>query len=164
MTYYFSDYPSVRPNVSPREMFEKGILGGTYYRELKNPFDGRVYKDEYKHIPGLENLPSSIMSSNVYDKEKNKYKVRAGSSFENWYNSGWLRDQSFRGWIHWYSKFFAGVRSYDDARQISRWLKFAGPNGRFRKRYENIIAVGQESPIIAQNLLEWGWYVDKMRF
>jgi hypothetical protein len=51
----------------------------------------------------------------------------------------------------------------DDARQISRWLKSAGPKGRFRSQLCNkIIAAGTTcgdvkiSPVIRQTLLHWG--------
>ena len=52
----------------------------------------------------------------------------------------------------------------DDERQISRWLKLAGPNGRFRRTLMNkIIKEGSTyddfsiSPVIRQVLLHWGY-------
>ena len=38
----------------------------------------------------------------------------------------------------WYCDFL-GKRSPDDTRQIDRWLRLAGPNGRFTKRLANMI-------------------------
>lgn len=157
MIIRFSDHPEFTPNISPRQMFERGILGGTYWRELENPFDGKTYKNEYKKIKGLSDLPESIMSSSIYDSQKNKYKVKAGSSFETWVKSNWIRPNAFRGWIHWYSLFYNGRRTDDDARQIKRWQNFAGKNGRFRRRLDNLLKEGKDSPTIRQNLLEWAW-------
>ena len=33
----FADYPEFKPNVTPKEMFEIGIMGGSYFREIKSP-------------------------------------------------------------------------------------------------------------------------------
>lgn len=148
-TYIFPDHPEFRPNISPRDMFLAGILGGTYWRKLKNPFDSKYYVNDYKKIESLKDLPESIMSSSVYSTDKNKYKVKAGSSFETWLSHGWLRPTAFRGWINWYSLFWEGVRTDDDTRQIKRWQSFM-------KRF------GSRNPMsdtIKQNLLEWGWDV-----
>ena len=47
------------------------------------------------------------------------------------------------GWYQWYCRFYQGRRCSDDARQISRWLKSAGPKGRFRSQLCNkILAAG----------------------
>jgi hypothetical protein len=145
-TYIFPDHPEFRPNVSPREMFQLGVLGGTYWRRLKNPFDGLTYMNEYKQIPSLADLPESIMSSSTYSPSKNRYGVKAGSSFETWHRSGWLRPSAWRGWIMWYSLFFEGLRTDDDSRQIKRWQAFIN---RFKNR-------AASSDVVKQNLLEWG--------
>lgn len=62
-----------------------------------------------------------------------------------------------------YCRFYRGRRSTDDPRQISRWLKSAGPKGRFRSQLCNkIIAANTHagnakiSPVIRQTLLHWG--------
>ena len=33
----FQDYPDFKPNISPREIFEIGIMGGSYFRTIKSP-------------------------------------------------------------------------------------------------------------------------------
>jgi len=60
---------------------------------------------------------------------------------------------------------------YDDKRQIDRWKKIAGPNGRFRRRLMNeIIKRGKNyddptvSPVIRQVLLHWGYELTKKDF
>ena len=62
-------------------------------------------------------------------------------------------------------------RISDDERQIDRWLKLAGPNGRFRRRLMNeIIKKGKKyddpsvSPVIRQVLLHWGYELTKEDF
>ena len=82
---------------------------------------------------------SKLHPLTIEDKIINKYKVKSGTSLEYWEDHGWITKQSPYGWIQWFLKFYNGVRSYDDERQIKRWLGVAGPNGRFRKRLINEI-------------------------
>jgi hypothetical protein len=32
--YIFTDYPEFKPNLSPKEIFQSGAFGGTYWREI----------------------------------------------------------------------------------------------------------------------------------
>ena len=50
-----------------------------------------------------------------------------------------MREQDPYGWVQWYCRFYKGRRIPDDERQIKRWLAFAGPKGRFKKRLINMI-------------------------
>ena len=68
------------------------------------------------------------------------------------------------GRFQWYCRFYRGRRTSDDERQIGRWLKLAGPNGRFKKRLINMIKKKNTSyddekvsPVIRQVLLHWGY-------
>lgn len=67
------------------------------------------------------------------------------------------------GWFQWYCRFYQGRRCSDDARQVSRWLKSAGPKGRFRSQLCNKILAANTShddrsisPVIRQTMLHWG--------
>jgi hypothetical protein len=80
-----------------------------------------------------------------------------------WESSGWIVSTDPYGWFQWYCRFYRGRRCDDDARQISRWLKSAGPKGRFRSQLCNKIhAAGTSfddtsiSPVIRQTLWHWG--------
>ena len=104
----------------------------------------------------------------TYNKKINKYKVKCGSSLEAWENKGWIVKQDPYGWFQWYCRYCTGRRTSDDARQIGRWLKLAGPNGRFRRTLMNkIIKKGTicddftVSPVIRQVLLHWGYQLTK---
>ena len=63
----------------------------------------------------------------------NKYGKKVGTTLKFWEDKGWMEKQDPYGWVQWYCEFYLGRRSVDDERQISRWKKLAGPNGRFRK-------------------------------
>ena len=90
-------------------------------------------KDWFK---GLD-IDTMVISSK-YDKNVNKYKVKCGSSLEAWESSGWIVSRSI--WmVSMVLKYSTGRRTDDDERQIGRWLKLAGPNGRFRRTLMNKI-------------------------
>jgi hypothetical protein len=163
----FKDHPEFRPNISPQEMFEAGIFGGTYWRPIHSSVTGRDYRASHKK-PRFnlwwKGIPEAMLSSSVADKTINKYKVWSGTSLEYWESKGWIEAQDPYGWVQWYCEFYAGRRSPDDDRQIARWLAFAGPHGRFRVRLINMChSAGKKfadesiSPVIRQGLLQWAF-------
>ena len=82
-----------------------------------------------------------MIASQTYRVSANHYKKRCGATigkkdpfgFFYWQDKGWLHDQDPYGWFHWYTRFFQGRRSDDDRRQIDRWVKIAGPKGRWKQ-------------------------------
>ena len=169
-TIIFSDYPEFRPNKTPREMFKDGIFGGCYWRSIYSSITDKNYKNQHLKFPKSwwKGISDNYLNNESCDVSINKYKVKSGTSLECWEESGWITKQSPYGWVQWYCGFYNGVRSYDDERQIKRWLAFAGPNGRFRKRLINMIKKKKTtyndysvSPIIRQGLLQWAWEVNK---
>lgn len=165
----FKGYPDFKPNLTPKDVFKMGSFGGTYFRPIKSSVTGKSYKSEnvIKEYPkswftGI-NKKTHVISSK-YDKNINKYKVKCGSSLEDWEKNDWIDKQDPYGWFQWYCRFYRGRRSDDDERQINRWKKLAGPNGRFRKRLINMIKKKNTkyndetvSPVIRQVLLHWGY-------
>ena len=165
----FADYPEFTPNVSPKDVFKKGAFGGTYFRTIHSGVTGKQHNglNAIKEYPpswfrGLD-IETQVISP-TYDKNINKYKVKCGSSLEEWETNGWITKQDPYGWFQWYCRFYRGRRTDDDRRQIDRWLKLAGPNGRFRKRIINMIKKKNTtyddesvSPVIRQVLLHWGY-------
>jgi hypothetical protein len=166
-TIKFADYPDFTPNLTPKEIFQKGSFGGTYWRPIYSDVTGKNYKNVHKKYPSswfkncIVDLPYE-----EYDSSLNKYNVKVGTTLEFWEDSGWITKYHPYGWIHWYCDFYLGKRCKDDERQISRWKNIAGPNGRFRKMLINMIKSKKKryndftiSPKIRQTLLHWAYEV-----
>lgn len=157
------------PNRSPEEVLRAGAFGGTYFRAIVsgvtnvkyNPTE--VLKDtvDDEWIDGLD-VKQTLTCPN-YRNGANKFGVKCGGSLGMWESSGWITECDPYGWFQWYCRFYRGRRCDDDVRQISRWLKSAGPKGRFRSQLCNKILVANTtpddrkiSPVIRQTLLHWG--------
>jgi hypothetical protein len=160
-----------KPNCSPEEILRAGGFGGTYFRPIVSAVTNIRYKSAQvlestvrpEWIQGLDT--KTYLTSNTYSSSINKYKVKCGGSLGMWESSGWIADCDPYGWFQWYCRFYQGRRCSDDERQIGRWLKSAGPKGRFRSQLCNkILAAGgmshvqdeRISPVIRQTLLHWG--------
>ena len=170
-TINFKDYPEFKPNLTPKQVLQLGSFGGTYFRDIYSSINDKNYegKEVIKEFPkswfkGLD--IDKMVTSSKYDKKVNKYGVKCGSSLEAWETSGWMHEQDPYGWFQWYCRFYRGRRTDDDKRQIDRWLKLAGPNGRFRKRLLNMIKKKglkkndyTVSPVIRQVLLHWAYQI-----
>ena len=162
-----------KPNKTPKQVFKMGAFGGTYFRPIHSSVTGK----DYTSSEAMRGLPKSWfegidlkkkVTSSTYDKKVNKYKVKCGSTLEAWESSGWIDKQDPYGWFQWYTRYSLGRRTPDDERQIGRWLKLAGPKGRFRRTLMNkIIKKGTTyndftvSPVIRQVLLDWGYQLTK---
>lgn len=172
----FEDYPEFRPNLTPKQVLRMGSFGGTYFRDIQSDVTGKKHsgkvaikeypKDWFKGIT----IEKKIISQE-YDKNVNTYKVKCGSSLEDWEKNDWIVKQDPYGWFQWYCRFYRGRRTKDDKRQIDRWLKLAGPRGRFRTNLMNkIIKSGKAyndksvSPVIRQVLQHWGYKLSKSHF
>ena len=160
-----------KPNRSPEEVLRAGSFGGTYFRPIVSSVTNIRYNPtkvlkETVQPDWIANIDKKTMlSSSTYNKSINKYQVKCGGSLGMWESSGWISDSDPYGWFQWYCNFYKGRRCNDDERQISRWLKSAGPKGRFRSQLCNkIFAQGglgkvndfKISPVIRQTLLHWG--------
>ena len=163
-TIIFSDFPDFRPNLTPKEIFELGSFGGTYWRPINSRVTGKSHKNHHKKFPDLASIPRTLMTVpwSDYNKDVNRYGVKVGSTLEDWENSGWIVKQDPYGWVQWYCNFFYGRRTLDDERQVQRWINTAGPNSRFRKRLDNMIEAANASkrdysisPKIRQTLQHW---------
>jgi hypothetical protein len=168
----FKDYPEFRPNLSPKQMFSLGSFGGTYWRPIYSSVTGKNYKNKHKKYPASwwKNIPDSWLTTpwDEYDKSINRYKVKVGTTLEFWESKDWITKYHPYGWVQWYCDFYDGKRSPDDERQISRWVKTAGPNSRFRKALINLIKKKKAkyddytvSPKIRQTLQHWGYKLTK---
>jgi hypothetical protein len=147
---YFKDYPYFKPDFTPKQMFEKGIYGGCYFRPIYSTVNNKKYTHDWKKLKCLQNLHPDKFLLTTYDKTKNCYKVKAGQTLEFWEEHGWIEPIDPRGWIEFYCKFYEGRRSYDDKRQIKRALGV-------------LVRFGQTkmTPKIKQTLLHWGFDPEK---
>lgn len=148
----FKDYPEFTPDLTPKQVFQLGAFGGTYFRDIHK------IKNAWKEFPeswfsGLD-INKHVASKNC-DKNVNIYKVKSGSSLEFWEKKGWIKQQDPYGWFQWYCRFYQGRRSPDDERQVIRWQRTAGPNSRFKKWLINMVAEGKDSKKIRQLLVQW---------
>ena len=151
---------SFKPMLSPKEMLQKGIFGGTYFNKL---VDYRIFPKDW-----FLDLDQSYFLSKNYNKKINYFNIKSGQSQEEWEAKGWIHKDDPRGWFEWYCKYFNGRSHEDDERQIKRWLAFCGPKGRFRNSiYNKIFKSGLEiensksiSPRIQQSLLHWSYIVN----
>jgi hypothetical protein len=136
---HFSDHPEFRPNLSPKQIFELGSFGGTYWRPIHSRVTGKNYANQ--HLKYNWNLPDNIMTKpwSQYDVNINKYKVKVGTTLEYWEDKGWIKQPDLYGWVQWYAEFYNGRRipNYDDY-QIKRWINI---KNRFSNR--NTAAVKQ---------------------
>jgi hypothetical protein len=142
----FADHPEFKPDYTPREMFQQGIMSGSYFRPIYSNVTKKYYKDDYKKFKFLKNIPKEKLDNCVWDNSINKYKVKASTSLEFWESKHWIHPSRPRGWIEWYCHFYTGKRTDDDLRQTSRFL---GVLTRFGQRKN-------KTPKIMQLLLHWG--------
>jgi len=164
----FTDYPEFKPNLTPKEMFESGSFGGTYWRPIYSSITGKKYKNKHRKYPKSwwKNIPEDHLTRDWkdYDKSINKYNVNVGTTLEFWEEKEWITKYHPYGWVQWYCDFYLGKRSSDDERQIKRWIQTAGSKSRFRKRLINLIRKNNTkyndykiSPKIRQTLQHWGY-------
>lgn len=157
----FKNHPEFTPNLTPKEIFAQGAFGGTYWRPIYSTVTKKKYKDPHLEFPKSwwRGLSDEYLTSEVCNKDINKYNVKSGTSLKYWESKGWIHKQDPYGWIQWYCRFYHGRRSSDDERQIKRWL---GIQQRFKKRLINMIEKKGTryndytvSPKIRQLLLQW---------
>ena len=157
------------PNLTPYEIFKLGSFGGTYWRPIQSKFYKSKLRNQHKKYNWK--LDDSIMTCETYDVNKNKYKVKVGTDLDFWEDKGWIKKEHPYGWVQWYSEYSDGKRSSDDERQINRWKKIAGKNGRFMRFLVTQIIKSKKkyndesvSPKIRQVLQHWGYKLTKKDF
>jgi len=171
----FSDYPEFKPNLSPKQIFQMGSFGGTYFRPIDSSVTNRHHANVHKEFPsdwfkGL-NESKMVTSSSCYET-LNKYGVRAGSSLKDWEDSKWIIEQDPYGWFQWYCRFYLGRRTKDDQRQVTRWDNYAGEvKGRWLRNLVGKIKKANASyhdpsisPVIRQGLQQWAYRLTESDF
>lgn len=165
----FPGFPDFQPNVSPRQIFEKGSFGGTYWRPIYSSITTKKYSNEHHKYDFLKGIPDAKMTKDYekdYDVNVNTYKVKVGMTLNEWEERRWITKEDPYGWVQWYCEFYSGRRIPEiDELQIKRWQAVAGnKNGRWKRRLVNMIKKKKGkyddfniSPKIRQTLQHWGY-------
>ena len=161
---HFSDYPDFKPNLTPKQIFQKGSFGGTYFRPIYCTVNKKHYKNFHKKYPvdWFKGLKDDQLTRDYedYDIKVNKYKVKVGLTLQDWQNYGWINKLHPYGWVNWYCDFYMGKRSNDDDRQVQRWInmkRFIIPLVKEIKEKNANFDDPEISPGRRQTLQHWGF-------
>ena len=109
-------YSIFKPELTPKEMLELGVFGGSYFG---------INIDEYP-----KTWFKKAKLSKKFDVELNRFKIVSGLSREEWSNKGWIFIEDPLGWFQWYCRFKNGRRIFEiDKIQIKRWKSFGDRHG-----------------------------------
>ena len=108
----------------------------------------------------VKDIDPKLYSSNYYDVNVKKYRIKCGTSLRFWENKGWIHEQDPYGWFQWYCRYYLGrCTDDDDERQIKRWMNIVNRfKGILVKMIKNKGAKFDDyciSPKIRQILLHW---------
>lgn len=151
MPIVFADRPDFTPDYTPYELFFNGVFqdhctNGVcgYWRPIYSKVANRIIKDDYREFDWGDLYLDKLVNYHP-NLNKNRFRVKAGSSLEEWENKGWIKNPDFRGWIQWFCHFYAGRRisGYDDW-QIQRWHSV-------KQRFSGM----KKTPVVKQTLLNW---------
>ena len=104
-------YILFKPQLTPKQMLELGVFGGSYFGNKIKEFPKSWFK-------------KAIISKN-FDVNLNRFKVKSGMSKKQWLEKGWIFKEDTLGWFQWYCRFSVGRRiPHIDEIQIKRWKNF----------------------------------------
>jgi hypothetical protein len=112
---------SFKPDLSPKQMLELGVFGGTYMTDCEDEFPEDWFQNK-KGERTAKFAEVDIFGNRKYEKKLNYFGVKASQSLAEWRKNGWINNDDPRGWFQWYCRYFMGRRHADDARQIRRWV------------------------------------------
>ena len=127
-------YDLFKPELTPKQMLEYGVFGGSYLGKTIDEFPESWFK--------------KAKLSKKFDAKLNYFQIKAGLSLKDWQKKGWIMKEDPRGWFQWYCRFSIGRRIPEiDKIQIMRWKAF-GPRhiGGVKKIVQkNFIVVAKNS-------------------
>tara|TARA_B100001179_G_C18552280_1_gene386601 strand:- start:338 stop:799 length:462 start_codon:yes stop_codon:yes gene_type:complete len=104
-------YKIFEPQLTPKQMLELGVFGGSYFGNKIDEFPKSWFKN-------------AKISKN-FDINLNRFKVKSGLSRDHWIKKGWIYKEDPLGWFQWYCRFSMGRRiAHIDEIQIKRWKNF----------------------------------------
>ena len=117
-------YKIFKPDLTPKQMLELGVFGGSYFGLKINEFPKSWFKN--------------VKLSKDFDVSLNRFKIKAGLSREHWIEKGWIFREDPLGWFQWYCRFVMGRRlQHIDEIQIKRWKNFTRHVKAIKKNCEN---------------------------
>ena len=104
-------YKIFEPQLTPKQMLELGVFGGSYFANKIDEFPKSWFKN--------------VKISKNFDINLNCFKVKSGLSRDHWIKKGWIYKEDPLGWFQWYCRFSMGRRIlHIDKVQIKRWKNF----------------------------------------
>ena len=104
-------YKIFKPQLTPKQMLELGVFGGSYFGIKIKEFPKSWFK-------------KAKISKN-FDVNLNRFKVKSGLSRKHWVEKGWIFKEDPLGWFQWYRRYSMGRRLPNiDEIQIKRWKNF----------------------------------------
>ena len=141
--------PEFTPDLTPAEMLQLGIFGGSYFKSQPKEFPPSWFKDVVFSTTGKQ------------DAGLNYFKVNASQPLQVWQKKGWIYEEDPLGWFLWYCRYYLGRRIPDeDMRQIKRWKAI----NRHISQLKNTCQPGDITcrPRQRQAILHWAYDSRKM--
>jgi hypothetical protein len=112
--------PEFKPELTPQEMLELGVFGGSYFGHEYDEFP----KSWFEHAK----------LSPTKNPKLNFFEVDASQPLAEWQRKGWIYEEDPRGWFQWYCRYYLGRRiPEEDARQIKRWKNMTRHSSQVKK-------------------------------
>ncbi len=105
-------YKLFKPQLTPKEMLELGVFGGSYFN-----------KKQMLEFP--KSWFTKAKLSIKFNVKLNRFKIKSGLTRQEWIEKGWIFKEDPLGWFQWYCRYTNGrrIKKIDDV-QIQRWLNF----------------------------------------
>lgn len=117
--------PEFTPDLTPQEMLELGVFGGTYFPN---------FSQETAEFPIEWFTNARLSQTGKPEKECNYFGEFASQPLLVWQKNGWIHPADPLGWFQWYCRYTLGRRiPLEDARQIKRWKAIRRHEGAVRK-------------------------------
>jgi hypothetical protein len=106
--------PKFKPELTPRQMLERGVFEGKYFNDQVLEFPKEWY---------LTALKKGKLSPQGPNPKLNYMGVKSRQSLGAWKKgNSWIYGDDPRGWGEWYFRYYLGRRDPSvDQKQISRW-------------------------------------------
>ena len=106
-------YKLFKPDLTPKQMLEYGVFGGSYLGNTIDEFPKSWF--------------NNAKLSKTFNYKLNYFQISSGLTLKEWEKKGWIMKEDPRGWFQWYCRFSNGRRMLEiDKIQILRWKAF-GP-------------------------------------